>query len=215
MARTDILPDDLPTPPMPRERYACVAIDLPLHFQNRSAPKDIGSNRGPQRHYPTMSVEACGRIPMRAVLERDAFVFVWMWWPHIIAGTHLKLARAWRLKLSACVFTWVKVKRKTDMGIFERGPLLHRDLQHGTGYTTKKNTEVVILMRRGSPKRLNVVDEVIIAPVQEHSRKPLEFFRRAELYCAGPRLNMFAGADIPGWDSWGDQHREIDRSAAA
>jgi N6-adenosine-specific RNA methylase IME4 len=208
-------PDNLPFPPASGRRYACVAIDPPWHFVSRAAVKDPQTLRSPQRHYPTADVEHLCTLPMRDFLERDAFVFCWITGPMLIQGAHLVLADAWRMKLSSMVFVWVKTKRGLAMDVLRRSPLLEEDLHLGTGFSTMQNAEYVVLMRRGQPERLRAgIRQMIIAPVAEHSRKPDEFFRRAELYCAGPRLDMFGGARRAGWDHWGDQHRESDREAA-
>src|SRR3546814_8422929 len=41
------------------------------------------------------------------------------------------------------------------------------------------------------------------AAIAEHSRKPDEFFRRAQHYGHGPYLDMFAGGERPGWTAFG------------
>lgn len=209
-------PDDLPFPPPPGERYACVSLDWPSHFESRAPSTNPQSVRSPQRHYPTCSVEHMMTLQMRDFLARDAFVFLWMTGPHLVAGSHIRMAKAWGLRLSSMVFVWVKTTPNFDMNVLHRTPLLEADLHAGTGFTTMANCEYVVLLRRGSPKRQTAgIKQVIIAPVMDHSRKPVEFFRRAELYAAGPRLDMFAGASRPGWARWGFAHREADRGEAA
>lgn len=206
--------DDLPFPPTPAQRYGCVSLDWPSHFQVRAGTVKPKAVRSPQRHYPTCSVEHMCTLPVRDFLEPNAFVFLHMTGPHLIIGSHIRMAKAWGLRLSSMVFVWLKTKASFDMDLLHRTPLLEHDMHNGTGFTTMANAEFVILLRRGSPKRLRAgIKQVIIAPVMEHSRKPDEFFRRAELYCAGPRLDMFAGAERPGWDAWGNPHRDGERAA--
>src|SRR3546814_13284813 len=53
------------------------------------------------------------------------------------------------------------------------------------------------------------------AAIAEHSRKPDEFFRRAQHYGHGPYLDMFAGGERPGWTAFGWSHREGERSDSA
>jgi N6-adenosine-specific RNA methylase IME4 len=205
-------PDNLPFPPAPQRRYACAAIDIPWHFESRAASANPQSVRSPQRHYPTADVAHMCTLPMRDFLERDAFVFLWITGPMLIQGAHLVLADAYGLRLSSMVFVWVKTKRGFDMDLLRRTPLLEEDLFLNTGFTTMQNAEYVVLLRRGSPRRLRTgIRQMIIAPVTEHSRKPDEFFRRAELYCAGPRIDMFGGRRREGWDHWGFHHRDSDR----
>jgi N6-adenosine-specific RNA methylase IME4 len=81
-----------------------------------------------------------------------------------------------------------------------------RDFFTGMGYTTRKNAELCLLARRGSPKRLRKdIHELIIAPRREHSRKPAEARARIEQYAEGPCLEMFAREAAPGWMAWGNQ----------
>ena len=80
--------------------------------------------------------------------------------------------------------------------------------------TFTRTTELVLFCRRGKLAVLQAgIPQHFTGPRREHSRKPDEFFRRAELYAAGPRLDMFAGAERPGWDAWGTPPREGERAA--
>ena len=56
--------------------------------------------------------------------------------------------------------------------------------------------------------------EVIFAPAREHSRKPDEFYRRVERFCDGPRLDLFARASRPSWDTWGNEATKFDPAPA-
>lgn len=207
-------PDNLPFPPAPGQRYACASLDWPSHFESRAPSANPSSVRSPQRHYPTCSVEHMCTLPLRDFLAPDAFVFLWMTGPHLALGSHVEMAKAWGMRISGLVFVWIKTKRKFDLSLLRTTPLFESDLHVNTGFTTMQNAEYVVLLRRGSPKRLHTgIRQIIFAPVAEHSRKPDEFFRRAEFYCAGPRLDMFAGAARPGWDAWGNPHRAGERAA--
>lgn len=86
----------------------------------------------------------------------------------------------------------------------------------GMGYTSRKNSELLLLGRRGNPKRLSkAVRELMIAARREHSRKPDETFTRIEAYCDGPRLEMFARESRPGWIGWGFEAKKFDTSPAS
>lgn len=208
-------PDNLPLPALPDERFGCVSIDPPWHFESRAPAKNPDVSRLPQRHYPTMSLEAIEAIPMQDICAPDAFVFLWLTGPLLVRGIHSRLFRAWGLRPVSVAFVWIKLKADFDTDILQRTPLLERDLHFGLGYSTRQNAEMVMLARRGSPKRRRAdVPQVIISPRREHSRKPEEFFRRAEFFCDGPRIDMFAGAERKGWTSWGWPHRTGERGAA-
>jgi N6-adenosine-specific RNA methylase IME4 len=76
----------------------------------------------------------------------------------------------------------------------------------GTGFSTRHNTEICWLGRRGQPKRKSAgVRELVVSPVRGHSRKPDEVYKRIEALCDGPYVELFARQRWPGWVSWGDQ----------
>jgi N6-adenosine-specific RNA methylase IME4 len=84
----------------------------------------------------------------------------------------------------------------------------------GGGYTTRKNSESCRLGRRGKPAVLShSVREIIVAPRREHSRKPDEFYRRAELFCPGSRLDLFGRESRENWRVWGDESALFDTPA--
>ena len=84
----------------------------------------------------------------------------------------------------------------------------------GMGYSSRANTEDCWLGTTGNPKRLDAgVRELIIAPRREHSRKPDEFFPRAERLFAGPRIELFSREPRPGWDTWGNEARKFEGAA--
>lgn len=211
--------DNLPLPPLPDKKYDVVSIDWPWHFYSRAATANPESDRNAQRHYPTMDLDYIKAFPLKQLLKPDALVFMWMTGPLEVDGVHAMLFRHWGLRPSAKAFTWVKVRRGFDMQLLHSTPLLESDLHVGTGFTTRKNTEVVYMARRGSgiPRARADIREVIFAPVTEHSRKPVEYFRRAEAYTRPDvdRLDMFAGEPRPGWDSYGWSHRDGERPESA
>jgi N6-adenosine-specific RNA methylase IME4 len=57
------------------------------------------------------------------------------------------------------------------------------------------------------------INELIIAPRREHSRKPVEVRARIERYSEGPYLEMFAREPAAGWTAWGNDTDKFARSA--
>lgn len=201
--------DNLPFPPVSETRYGCIVMDPPWHFRSRAPVSKPGSDRSPQKHYPTADIAHLKTMPVKEMAAKDAHVFMWITGPLLVLGVHNILFKAWGVEPSSDAFVWIKLQRDFDESQLLRTPLLENDLHMGTGFTTRKNAEYVIMGRIGSPRRLRAdIRQVIITPRREHSRKPDEFFRRVEHYCEGPRVDMFAGADRDGWDRWGWGHRE-------
>ena len=75
------------------------------------------------------------------------------------------------------------------------------------GFWTRGNAEVCLLATRGHPKRQAAnVHQFIIAPIQEHSRKPDEARDKiVALMGDVPRVELFARQSPPGWDVWGNE----------
>lgn len=207
--------DNLPLPPLPEERFGLISIDPPWHFRSRAPVTNPESERSPQKHYPTMDLEHIEAIPMKQLALPDAYVALWITGPLLVAGVHTRLFRAWGCRPSSTAIVWIKLWNNFDATQLAKTPLLENDVAMGTGFTTRQNAEFVMLARFGSPKILRRdIRQVLISPRREHSRKPEEYYRRMEYFCAGPRLDMFAGAERPGWTAYGWSHREDERHEA-
>lgn len=194
-----ILPRDHIFAGLPARSAGTILADPAWHFRCHT---DDVSNRDPRRHYRTMSMASICALPMKDIAAPDCHLFLW------VTGPMLKLSfevmQEWGFTYSAIAFTWVKLKKGRTLTSIE-------DLHVGLGYTTRKNTELCLLARRGSPKRLSGnVRELIVAPRREHSRKPDEVRDRIEEYCAGPYVELFARSSRKGWRSWGAEATKFD-----
>ena len=188
--------------------WRCVAADPAWRFKSNSA---ANPGRNAMRHYSCLSLDEIASLPLREVVAKDAFLWLWVTSPFLAVGAHLAVMRAWGFEPTALGFTWVKLNRNAP-GLFIQRP----DLFVGSGLTTRKNCEFVILGRRGRPERLATdVHEVILSRVREPSRKPDEAYSRIERYCAGPRLELFGRESRSGWTVYGDEAAKFDLSKAA
>jgi N6-adenosine-specific RNA methylase IME4 len=196
-----------------KARYCrCVLIDPPTRF--------VAGTKGRPQHYGRLSDREIAALPVEDLLHPDgAWIFQWVTSPKFypISGQLLSpadIVRPCGARYSTRAFVWVKTKKSTanDLPFGVTAESLHR----GMGYTTRKNAEDCFLFRTGRPKRLAAdVDEIIISPVREHSRKPDEAFARIERLCADPRVELFAREKRPGWDSWGDEISKFPARGAA
>jgi N6-adenosine-specific RNA methylase IME4 len=123
-----------------------------------------------------------------------------------------EVMEAFGFQFSGKGFTWVKILKSLG-----RKPRLISTadigmaLCMGGGKTSRKNSESCWLGRRGKPQILShSVREVIIAPIGEHSRKPDEFYARAEQFCPGARLDLFGRQSRSGWVVYGDEATKFD-----
>lgn len=61
---------------------------------------------------------------------------------------------------------------------------------------------------RGKPQRVSAaVSQLIMSPIQQHSRKPAEVRDRIVELLGGdaPKIELFARETAPGWDCWGNE----------
>lgn len=75
------------------------------------------------------------------------------------------------------------------------------------GRWTRSNSEICLLATKGNPKRISAsVHSVIVAPVEEHSKKPDKAGKKiVKLMGDIPRIELFARQQVDGWDCWGNE----------
>ena len=182
----------------PRGWYKTVVIDPPwrlgamkLRLRPFTSKADLP--------YPTMSLEELEALPVRNILARDAWLFVWC--------TQKSLPLAIRL-----LFDWGAKYRWTMVWHKSGGGDMRHQKYHGSGGTQpfgcpKFNCEFVVTGARGSPKLDSQKNfpALFKAPVRGHSIKPAEFYEIVQRCCPGPRIDLFARRYIPGFEGWGDQ----------
>jgi N6-adenosine-specific RNA methylase IME4 len=186
-----------------RGGYRVVAADPPWKFKSNSTDKP---GRNAARHYATMPLADICAMPVKDLVAKNAILFLWITGPFLSIGAHLPLMKAWGFKPSGMGFVWVKLRpRAATLFVIEQ------DLATGGGFTTRKNAEFCLIGKRGrSVRECRSIHEVIIEPRREHSRKPEQFYERAEAYAAGPRLELFARQTRPGWDAFGLESTKFD-----
>ena len=169
------------------KKYTVLYADPPWRYRNKP------NGRSPENHYPTMKTEDICALPVQALAAGDCALFLWVTMPMLFEAQ--KVLAAWGFRYKTVAFVWVKQNRK-GTGIF-----------WGMGYWTRANAELCLLATRGRPqRRAKNIHQVIISPVEEHSKKPEEARRRIEaLLGEVPRLELFARRPSPGWDVWGNE----------
>lgn len=207
LSRADsaILPPDHFFQGLPRNAFRSALIDPPWAFTARS---EKGLGRSAERHYRTMRLDEIADLPVADLMMPDSFVWLWVTAPFLAAGHHVTVLKAWGFKPSSIAFAWVKTN---DSRTISRAQTWDDVLFAGMGFTTRQNVEVVVLGRRGSPKRVDkAVRQVVVAPVRTHSEKPEEIARRIERFCEGPHVELFARRTRSNWISWGDEAGKLD-----
>src|SRR3954447_25734205 len=178
------------TPPFPRRAggYKLIYADPPWRFQTYSAR---GKGRHASRHYETMDLKAICDLPVADIAAKDSVLAIWDYGP--LLPEVLQVIEAWGFTYQSELLVWVKTTRSGKLAF-------------GTGYTTRKNSELVLSATRG--KGLEVVDRGVswcfLAERREHSRKPDEAAESLErLFGPVPWIELFVRRKRPGWTCWG------------
>ena len=176
-------------PPTSR-RFGAILADPPWKFQTWSAK---GASRSPK--YRLMTAHEIADVRVEDVALNDCILFLWATWPMLEQA--LFVIDRWGFTYKTCGFSWTK--------------LADGEVQMGTGYWTRANTEPCLLATRGSPKRIGRdIPQAIVESRREHSRKPDCVYERIERLVDGPYLELWSRTTRPGWTQWGDEVGKYD-----
>lgn len=173
------------------ERYRCVMADPPWNEQGGGKVK-----RGADRHYPLMKTKDIIET-MRDVLYVTPFrelgtslvapnSHLWLWVTNNYLEDGLEVMRALGYRY---VTNMAWAKDRFGIGYYLRG-------QHELCLFGVRG--VLPPLARNNPSLVNAIREA-------HSRKPDATYERIEAVSPGPRLEMFARRERPGWDVWGNE----------
>lgn len=165
--------NDLPPGP-----FACLVLDPPWRYGDNLP----GPGRGSAKHYGTLSVVELRQLPVPDLAAPDAHL--WIWTTNAFLAEGLDLMAGWGFKQKT-MLTWCKP-------------------QIGMGRYLRNNTEHCLLGVRGRlPSGANNLGSWVLAPRGEHSTKPQIAYDRIAAISPGPRLDMFARQQRPGFEAWG------------
>ena len=174
-------------------RYATGIFDPPWWETGGGKVK-----RGADRHYPLMKTGAIAALPVGALFEENAHMYLWATNNHLPDA--LEVLHAWGFRYVTCI-TWGKFDTVTGR------------MSAGLGQYFRGATEQLLFGVRGNiPYRTNPETglraqgkTLVHAPREEHSRKPEVFRQLVEKVSPGPYLEGFARRAAPGWDVWGNE----------
>lgn len=180
--------------------YKLIYCDPPWSFSNKKTGGSMKS--GADAQYPTMTIDDLKRMDIQSIADKDCLLV--MWWVGSMPQEAIDLVNAWGFTIKNMNgFVWNKLT-KHDKPFF------------GMGFYTRAGSESCIIATRGKPKIANhgvravsclESDNYIESkPVTRHSAKP-GVFRKKCLQLMGnvPRLEMFARAEVAGWDVFGNE----------
>ena len=174
------------------KKYNIIYADPPWSYRDKrdKHPRLCG---GASAHYNTMTVEEIKNLPVNKLADDNCMLFIWVTFPNLQEG--LDVIKAWGFTYKTLGFSWIKTNKKNGKPFF------------GIGYYTKSNCEVCLIGVKGKPIVVsNKVSSVIIAPREEHSKKP-DIVRDKIVELCGdlPRIELFARQKVEGWDVWGNE----------
>lgn len=173
-------------------KFATVLADPPWQFQNRTgkmAPEHKRLTR-----YPTMSLQELKDLPVEAVVEDSAHLYLWV--PNALMGEGLQVMSHWGFTYKTNII-WYKVRK-------DGGPD-----RRGVGFYFRNVTEMILFGVRGKNARTLAPgrrqENMIVSRKREHSRKPDEQYDIIEGCSWGPFIELFARGPREGWYGWGNQ----------
>jgi N6-adenosine-specific RNA methylase IME4 len=159
------------------KKYNAIYADPPWQFS-----KKVGRGTT-ESHYPTMPLDEICALPVKDFGARWLF----LWATNADLPNAFRVINAWGFEYKT-MFTWIKP-------------------QIGVGNYYRTSTEQ-LLLGTTRPGQFNCKSQPnwIIAPRQEHSRKPEELYAIIERCVDGPYLELFARRKWrEGWDFWGNE----------
>jgi len=179
---------DWPFGELPPLRYRVILCDPPWAFKLRSV---AGEAKSPQAQYECMDIEAIKALPVSHLAADECALIMWATFPMLPQA--LDVMQAWGFKFCTGG-AWAK---QSSTG---------RKWAFGTGYRLRSAAEPFLLGTIGKPPQNSAaIRNLIVAPIQQHSRKPDAMHQMIETMFDGPRVELFARQRRAGWDAWGNQ----------
>lgn len=174
--------------------YGVILLDPPWRFFNWS---EKGEAKNPVAQYDCMTLDDLKALPVGHLAAPDCAMVMWGVAPMLDVAMDLMKHYGFTFKTSG---GWAK---QSSTG---------NKWQFGPGYIMRSAHEPFIVGTIGSPPILSKSERnLVVAPVREHSRKPDDMHRKCEALWRGPRVELFARQQRPGWDCWGNDTRKFER----
>lgn len=174
---------------LPQDTYGAILADPPWTFRTRSVRGITAKGAGGQ--YSTMSLEDIQALPVRQLLSRDGYCFLWATAPMLDQG--LATLKAWGFDYVTAA-AWAK---SSSTG---------RKWAFGTGYVFRSAAEFLLVGKKGAPRpQSRSVRNLLDDPIREHSRKPDSIYPLVEKVSLGPYCELWARQAWPQWSAWGNE----------
>ena len=182
--------------PYASKRYSVLLADPPWSYYG-----DAQKNAAAGKHYNLMTDEDIKKLPIKNILAKNAYVFLWATCPKLDLA--IETLKAWGLHYRGVGHVWVKTNKSGN-------------IIHGQGIPptySKPTTELLLVAttsKKGRPLKLlnSAIPQVVLASRQPkgHSAKPKKFHDLIEnaFPNSSSRLEVFARERQIGWDAIGD-----------
>lgn len=189
---------------LPDRRYDVVLADPPWAYYGQQDKWGAAA-----KFYATAPDDDIARLPIPDLLSDRGVLFLWATSPRLDLA--MACLRGWRLHFRGVAFVWVKARK-------DGGPIGAQGVRPSIVKPTAEYVLAASRVARGRPMKLGHegVPNVILAPRRAHSQKPDEVSDWIErLYPEASRLELFARAERPGWDAWGNEVGKLGSTAPA
>jgi N6-adenosine-specific RNA methylase IME4 len=164
------------------KKYSVIYADPPWKYDF-----SFSDSRAIEEHYPTMELEEIMALPVCDLSAEHSIIFLWC--PSAFTMKAGKVMEAWGFEYRTQM-VWVK-------------PSI------GPGQWVRQQHELLLIGVKGkipTPEGSDRPASVIVAPREEHSKKPDIVYDLIEkMYPELDRIELFARQQHPGWDVWGNQ----------
>lgn len=174
--------------------YDIVLIDPPWSYAGQQDKWGAAA-----KFYPTMSNEELLAFPAYDWLSPKGIMFVWATSPRLDFA--IDCIRAWGLTYRGVAFNWIKTKKD---GI----PVGAQGVRPSIVKPTSELVLAASRVKTGRPMKLfdESIRQIVLAPKQEHSRKPDAIHESIErMYPDASKIELFARRRREGWDAWGNE----------
>jgi len=169
-----------------------ILADPPWQFMNRTGK--VAPEHRRLRRYETMTNADIMELPVAQIAAPQCHLYLWV--PNALISDGLEVMRRWGFTYKSNI-VWYKVRK-------DGGPD-----RRGVGFYFRNVTELVLFGIRGKNNRTLAAGRrqpnIMVSRKREHSRKPDELYEVIEACSPGPRLELFARTQQPGWRTWGNE----------
>lgn len=175
-------------PERPCGGFRTLYLDPAWTFETFS---DAGQGKSASQHYPVMSLDEMKAWRVAELMAANSACFMWATFPCLPQALDLLAHYGFEYRTGGA---WAK---QSSTG---------QKLAFGTGYIFRGAAELLLVGVRGKPRWLSKSERNLwLSPIREHSRKPDEVRAMIERLAPGPRLELNARTQTPGWIVHGNE----------